>query len=125
MALGVPSSAARNRERRDRIGRARGSPDEGDAMHIVVRTYSGGGASELFDAMEQREEDVRELITGVPGFVSYAAFRTDDGIRTVTACEDKAGTDESSKRAAAWVSENVGASVDPPEIAEGSAFLRF
>jgi hypothetical protein len=76
--------------------------------------------------MEERGQDVRELISGVPGFVSYAAFRTDDGIRTVTTCDDKAGTDESSSRAADWVKENVTASsVDPPEISEGDTFLQF
>jgi hypothetical protein len=94
-------------------------------MHVVVRNYSGG-ASELFDAMEQRVDDVRELITGVPGFVSYAAFRSGDGVTTVTVCQDKAGTDESSSRAAAWIQENVtGASVDPPEITEGGTFIQF
>ena len=66
-----------------------------------------------------------KAITGVPGFVSYAAFRTADGGRTVTACQDKAGTDESSNRAAAWVKENMTASVDPPEIAEGATILQF
>ena len=94
-------------------------------MHVIIRSYSGQGASELFDLLEQREEDVKELITGVPGFVSYAAFRTADGGRTVTACQDKAGTDESSNRAAAWVKENMTASVDPPEIAEGATILQF
>jgi hypothetical protein len=94
-------------------------------MQVVVRSYSGQGASELFDAMEQREEDVKELISGVPGFVSYAAFRSGDGVMTVTACQDKAGTDESSNRAATWVKENVTASVDPPEVTEGSTFLQF
>ena len=95
-------------------------------MHVVVRSYSGQGASDLFDAMEQRADDVKELITGVPGFVSYAAFRSGDGVMTVTACDDKAGTDESSSRAAAWIKENVtGASVDPPDITEGSTFLQF
>lgn len=94
-------------------------------MHLVVRSYSGQGASDLFDAMEEREEDVRELISGVPGFVSYAALRSDSGVMTVTACEDKAGTDESSARAAAWVKDNVSASVDAPEIAEGDTFIQF
>ena len=95
-------------------------------MHVVVRSYAGQGASDLFDAMEQREEDVRELITGVPGFVSYAAFRNGDGVMTVTSCDDKAGAEESSKRAAAWIKENVSdASVDPPEITERSTFIQF
>ncbi len=87
-------------------------------MYVVVRTYAGQGSSELFDAMEQREEDVKTLISGVPGFASYAAFRTGDGGMTVT-------TDESSKRAAAWVKENVSTTVSPPEVTEGSTFLQF
>jgi hypothetical protein len=94
-------------------------------MYVVIRSYSGQGASDLLDLLEQREEDVRELISGVPGFVSYAAFRTEDGGRTVTVCQDKDGTDESSKRAANWVGENATAPVDPPEIAEGTTVLQF
>ena len=94
-------------------------------MHVVIRSYAGQGVSDLFDTMEQREQDVKELISGVPGFVSYAAVRTDEGVKTVTVCEAKEGTDESSKRAAAWISENVDASVDPPELAEGDTFIQF
>ena len=94
-------------------------------MHAVVRTYSGQGASELFDLLEQREEDVKALITGVPGFVNYAALRSGDGGVTVTVCEDKAGTDESSRRAADWVKENVSATTDAPVITEGDTVLQF
>jgi hypothetical protein len=94
-------------------------------MHAVVRTWSGQGASELFDLLGQREDEVRELITGVPGFVSYAAVRTGDGGVTVTVCEDKDGTDESSRRAADWVKENVSGTADPPAIAEGDTVLQF
>lgn len=94
-------------------------------MYAVVRTYSGQGAAELFDLLGQREEDVKALLSGVPGFISYAAVRTGGGGVTVTVCEDKAGTDESSRRAAEWVKENVGATTDPPAITEGDAVLQF
>ena len=94
-------------------------------MHAVVRTYSGQGASELFDLLGQREEDVQALISGVPGFVSYAAVRSDDGGVTVTVCEDKAGADESSRRAAEWVKENLGATANPPAITQGDTVLHF
>ena len=94
-------------------------------MYVVVRRYSGQGASELFDLLSQREEDVKALISGVPGFASYAAVRSGDGGVTVTICEDKAGTDESSRRAAEWVKENVSTTVDAPAITEGSAILQF
>jgi hypothetical protein len=94
-------------------------------MYAVVRTYSGQGASELFDLLEQREEDVKALITGVPGFVNYAAIRGGDGGVTVTVCDDKAGTDESSRRAAEWVKENMSAPAAPPAITEGDTVLHF
>ena len=95
-------------------------------MYVVVRSYSGAGASELFDLIEQSEQEIRELISGVPGFTTYAAFRSGDGGTTVTVCQDKAGTDESSNRAAAWIKENASeTSVSPPEITEGSTVLQF
>ncbi len=94
-------------------------------MYAVVRSYSGQGASELFDLLGQREDDVKSLISGVPGFVSYAAFRSGDGGMTVTICQDKAGTDESSRRAADWVKENVSTTGNPPVITEGSTVLQF
>lgn len=95
-------------------------------MHVVVRSYSGQGASELFDLLGQREEDVKNLIGGVPGFVSYAAFRSGgDSGTTVTVCQDKAGTDESSRRAAEWVKDNVSTTGNPPVITEGSTVLQF
>jgi hypothetical protein len=65
------------------------------------------------------------LIGGVPGFVSYAAFRSGDGGMTVTVCQDKAGTDESSRRAAEFVKENLGTTGNPPEITEGNTVLHF
>ena len=94
-------------------------------MYVVVRNYSGQGASALFDVLSQREDDVKAVISGVPGFVSYAAFRSGRGGMTVTVCEDKTGTDESSRRAAEWVKDNVSTTVDPPAITEGSTVLQF
>jgi hypothetical protein len=94
-------------------------------MHAVVRSYSGPGASELFDLVGQREEDVKNLIGTVPGFVSYAAFRSGDGGVTVTVCQDKTGTDESSRRAAEWVKENVSSMANPPVVTEGGTVLQF
>jgi hypothetical protein len=94
-------------------------------MHVVIRSYSGQGASELFDLAGQRTEELKTVISGVPGFVSFTAFRTEGGGVAVTVCEDKTGTDESSRRAAAWVKESFNTAVDPPAITEGSTFLQF
>jgi hypothetical protein len=94
-------------------------------MYVLIRSYSGKGTSELFDLLEQREPEAKDLITGVPGFVSYTAIRNGDGGTTITTCEDKVGTDESSKRAAEWVWNNAPEKLDPPAVTEGRTFLQF
>jgi hypothetical protein len=93
-------------------------------MHVVVRRYRG--ASALNDLLAQRSQEVEQLLRDVPGFVAYYAIRAGDELATVTVCEDQAGTQESSRRAAEWVRQNLtGASVGAPEITEGEAFIQF
>ncbi|MBA2596492.1 MAG: hypothetical protein H0V00_07690 [Chloroflexia bacterium] len=93
-------------------------------MHAVVRRYTG--ASALNDLLAQRSQEVEQLLRGVPGFVAYYAIRGGDGLATVTVCDDQAGTQESSRRAAEWVSQNfTGGSIGAPEITEGETFIQF
>jgi len=94
-------------------------------MHVIVRSYSGQGATELFDALGERQDEVKSLMGSIPGFISYAAFRSNGGGQTVTACEDKVGTDESARRAAEWIRDNLDVSVDPPAVSEGSTVVNF
>ena len=93
-------------------------------MHVVVRNYKG--SAKLMDELEGRRSDIEELIRGVPGFVTYALLRTTDGGASVSVYEDKAGADESVRRAAAYIKENLdGIAAGPPEIIEGEAFIQF
>jgi len=64
-------------------------------------------------------------VTAAGGFVSYVCVRTAEGGQAVTVCDDKAGADESSRRAAEWVEANLNTPVDPPAITEGDAILHF
>ena len=48
-------------------------------MEVVIRTYSGNGAKELFDVLEKNKADVESLIRSVKGFVSYTLARSGDG----------------------------------------------
>jgi hypothetical protein len=93
-------------------------------MYVVVRTYANAGA--LADAMTQRQQEVTDLISGVPGFVAYYATRAGDAVTTVTVCDSQAGTQESTRRAREWVQQNLsGASIGAPQVAEGETFLQF
>lgn len=93
-------------------------------MHAVVRNYSGPGAKELFDLLDEHKSEVESLLRTVPGLVSYTMLHTDDGGATVTVCQDKAGTDESVRVAREWIQENAsGAGASPPSISEGSVIV--
>ncbi len=95
-------------------------------MYAVVRNYSGQGAKELFDLLEQRKSEVETIIRSVTGFVSYTLLRSEDGGVTVTVCQDKTGTDESMRVAKEWIQENasdIGSS--PPSVSEGSVVLQL
>jgi hypothetical protein len=94
-------------------------------MYVVIRSYSGEAASEIFDLIEQRIDEVRELLTDVPGFVSYTACRDHGGGTAVTVCQDKQGTDESTKVAAQWVLENISVTPPVPKIEQGSTVAYF
>ena len=95
-------------------------------MHAVVRTYSGQGAKELFELLEQRKADVERVIRAVSGLQSYSLIRTAEGGISVTVCQDKAGTDESVRLAAEWVRENASElSTEPPAVSDGAVILQL
>ena len=75
--------------------------------------------------MTAKAAEVEKIIREVPGFISYYAVRDGDNMTSVTVCQDKTGTDESTRRARAWVQENVKVGVAAPKISEGDTFISF
>ena len=94
-------------------------------MYTVVRRYTGAGP--LAKVMVDRRQDVEAVLREVPGFQAYYALLTTGGaLATITVCDDRAGTTESTRRAAEWIRKNMaGISVSPVEITEGELFLAF
>lgn len=93
-------------------------------MQVVVRTYSGKGAKELFDVLEKRVAEVESILRGVSGFVSYTLARSSDGGFSVTVCKDKAGIDESVQKSREWVAKNAGTTgVGAPSVSEGDVII--
>ncbi|MDJ0934231.1 MAG: hypothetical protein QNJ06_09400 [Kiloniellales bacterium] len=95
-------------------------------MHAVVRTYSGQGAKELFELLEQRKADVERIIRSVSGLQSYSLIRTAEGGISVTVCQNKSGTDESVRLAAEWVRENASElATEAPDVSDGTVVLQL
>jgi hypothetical protein len=93
-------------------------------MHAVIRRYTG--AATLMAEMDRRPEDIERVIAAVPGFMAYHAVRAGDTLVTVSICRDREGTEETTRRAAQWVRDNLPAgSLGAPEITDGEAFLNF
>jgi hypothetical protein len=95
-------------------------------MHAVVRNYSGAGAKQLFELLEQRKADVEAAIRKVPGLISYTLLRSADGGVSVTVCQDKAGADQSMKVAREWIQQNASnTGASPPAVMEGSVIIQI
>ncbi len=95
-------------------------------MHVVTRTYTGKGASELAALLSSRKGEIEKLIGAVPGFVSYELVQTANGCYSVTVCKDKAGTDRSMEVARDWLKANAGQlGLAPPVVAEGKAVIHM
>jgi restriction endonuclease Mrr len=93
-------------------------------MQAVLRAYSGNGAKELFDVLEERATDVEELLRSVKGFVGYTLTRSGDGGFSVTVCNDKAGVDESLQKAKDWIAKNAAnTGAAAPKVMEGSVII--
>ena len=95
-------------------------------MHATIRRWNG--ASKLIAEMERRAQEVEDIISSTPGFVAYHAVKSGDTLISITVCQDKNGTDETTRRSAQWVRENLPAEASAglsPEVIEGEEFFNF
>ena len=85
-------------------------------MYMSIRQYEG---LEQMDEIARRVEDgFVPTISEVPGFVAYYLVDAGDGSgATITVFENRAAAEESNKKAADWVKENLDPLVpNPPKI---------
>jgi heme-degrading monooxygenase HmoA len=93
-------------------------------MHAVIRAYNGN--SELGDALVAHADEVRKLIGGIDGFKAYYVLKLAEGTSTVSVFETEEGTEESSRTAAAWLTENLpDLNVQAPYVTGGEVILGF
>ena len=92
-------------------------------MYVTVRRYKNAGA--LIETMKAKTSEVQGLITGIAGFVNYFATRDGDSMTSISIYNDKAGCDESTRRAGEWVRENVKSMPSAPDVSSGEVFINF
>jgi hypothetical protein len=95
-------------------------------MYALVRNYSGAGAKELFDLLDERKSDVETRLRAVTGFVAYTLIRINEGGVSVTICQDQGGTDESSQVVRDWIKANAAdLNTKPPTVSKGTVILHL
>jgi hypothetical protein len=92
-------------------------------MYAVTRRYKNAAA--LADAMAANKDDVKRMISEVPGFVAYYSSRDGESVTSVSVFNDKAGCDESTRVAGDWVRANVKPLPSAPEVSGGEVFVTF
>jgi hypothetical protein len=93
-------------------------------MYAVIRAYAGN--SDLADTLAEREGEIREVMGGIDGFKAYYLLRLAEGTSTVSVFENKEGAEESSRAAAAWLSENLpDLNVAAPYVTAGDVLVAF
>ena len=48
-------------------------------MHAICNVYTGEGAKALYERLFSEADKVREMLQGIPGFVSYTMVKTEGG----------------------------------------------
>jgi hypothetical protein len=92
-------------------------------MYMLIRRYEGVQARDVDEVMRRVDEGFAPILEETPGFRGYWAIDGQDGVlASVTLFDDRAGGDESNRRAAAFVRENLAALVpNPPQVTQGEA----
>ena len=94
-------------------------------MYASVRRYKLDPAS--VDEVKSRvEEGFIPVVTGVPGFVAYYVVSAGDGeVVSINFFKDHVGAEESTRRAADWVMENLATLLpDVPEVTAGEVIVQ-
>lgn len=89
-------------------------------MHLTIRRYQVDPGS-VEEATRRVREGLVPTIKETPGFLAYYVLDSGDGtVASVSVFEDQAGAEESTRRAADWVGQNLATLLPiPPEVVAG------
>jgi hypothetical protein len=74
----------------------------------------------------ERGDEIREVVSAVPGYRTFAAIQTASGAVNIIVADDKASGDEIVKRLRAWISTNYPNFSRPdPQVIEGQGVARI
>ena len=92
-------------------------------MYAVIRRYEG--VQSVDEVVRRVNAGLAPLVSQVPGYVAYWALDAGSGVvASISVCEDRAGVEEATRRAAGWVLENLASLLPiPPQVTMGEVVL--
>jgi hypothetical protein len=92
--------------------------------YLAARQYQLAPGHTMEELATVVESGFLPIIRQVPGFLEYFLVETDEGVLSISTFTDQAGAEESTRRAADWVSQNLAGFFDgPPTVTIGSVWL--
>jgi hypothetical protein len=100
-----------------------GTPTAGRA-YVAIRQYQLASGHTMEELSALVESGFMPILKQVPGFREYFLIETTEGLQSISVFADQGGADESTRRAADWVQQNLaGFFTDPPTVTTGSVWL--
>jgi hypothetical protein len=100
------------------------SPMAGEQGYLVIRQYQLAPGHTMAELSALVQSGFIPILQQVPGFQDYVLVESDEGVLSISVFADQTGAEESTRRAADWVQENLtGFFTGPPAVATGSVWL--
>lgn len=92
-------------------------------MHAMIRRDAGAVADT--EALMRAGRALTAEMGNVPGFVSHAAFTTEDGaLVSISICEDAAGLEAIGSLLSGWLLANIPGRPQQPDVVSGEIIMQ-
>ena len=100
-----------------------GTPAAG-RPYLAIRQYQLASGHTMEELAALVESGFMPIVKQVPGYQEYFLVGTDGGVISISVFADQTGAEESTRRAADWVQQNLASFfTGPPTVTTGSVWL--
>ncbi|HEU5430025.1 MAG TPA: hypothetical protein VFU81_00090 [Thermomicrobiales bacterium] len=95
-----------------------------ERAYLAIRQYQLAPGHTMDELAAAVEGGFLPIVRAVPGFREYFLVETGEGTASISVFTDQAGAEESTRRAADWVQQNLaGFFAGPPTVTTGTVWL--
>ena len=90
-------------------------------MYTSIRRYNITNGESVASISQRVSEGFVPIISQTPGFIAYSLVDAGEGVvATISIFDDQAGAEESNRRAADWVKQNMAQAISgAPQVTAG------